>query len=132
MSCRFTLAVVAAIPFALAAPRAGAADIKVLQDLRRHRDGCFDELAVHVDDVKRAVEINAAGATLLTEAISEMGIRVVPTWANFLFCHVGEEAPQMCHLLQDEGFIVRPMTGPWGAPDAFRITIGTDILPPDM
>ena len=78
------------------------------------------------DHVKRAVAVNAAGAKLLTEAISEMGIRVVPTWANFLFCHVGEEAPQMCHLLQDEGFIVRPMTGPWGAPDAFRITIGTE------
>jgi histidinol-phosphate aminotransferase len=75
--------------------------------------------------VQRAVEVNAAGAEVLAKGIAELGIRVVPTWSNFLFCHIGEDAPQLCHLLQEEGFIVRPMTGPWGAPHAFRITIGT-------
>ncbi len=77
------------------------------------------------DHLKRAVENNAAGAKLLIPAIAAMGIRVVPTWANFLFCHVGEDAPQLCQLLQEDGVIVRPMTGPWRAPDAFRVTIGT-------
>ena len=61
----------------------------------------------------------------LTAAISEMGIRVVPTWTNFLFCHVGEDVSSLCQLLQEDGVIVRPMNGPWGAPDAFRVTIGT-------
>ena len=77
------------------------------------------------DHVQRAVENNAVGARLLAAAIAEMGIRVVPTWSNFLFCQVGEEAPHLCQLLQEDGVIVRPMTGPWGAPDAFRVTIGT-------
>jgi histidinol-phosphate aminotransferase len=77
------------------------------------------------DHLKKAVENNARGAKLLTPAIAEMGIRVVPTWANFIFCHAGEDAPQLCQLLQEDGIIVRPMTGPWGAPDAFRVTIGT-------
>jgi len=77
------------------------------------------------DHLQRAVENNAAGATRLTPAIAAMGIRVVPTWSNFIFCHVGEEAAQLCQLLQEDGVIVRPMTGPWGAPDAFRVTIGT-------
>lgn len=75
--------------------------------------------------VQRAVENNAAGAKLLTPAIAAMGIRVVPTWANFLFCHVGEDTAPLCQLMQEEGVIVRPMTGPWRAPDAFRVTIGT-------
>jgi len=77
------------------------------------------------DHVKRAVENNAAGAKLLIPAITEMGIRVVPTWSNFLFCRAGEDAPALCQLLQEDGVIVRPMTGPWRAPDAFRVTIGT-------
>lgn len=77
------------------------------------------------DHVKKAVENNARGAKLLTPAIAEMGIRVVPTWSNFIFCHVGEEAAHLCQLLQEDGVIVRPMGGPWGAPDAFRVSIGT-------
>jgi histidinol-phosphate aminotransferase len=77
------------------------------------------------DHVKRTVANNAAGAKLLIPAIAAMGIRVAPTWSNFIFCHVGEEAAQLCQLLQEDGVIVRPMTGPWGAPDAFRVTIGT-------
>lgn len=76
------------------------------------------------DHVRRAVEANAAGEKLLTSAISEMGIRVVPTWTNFLFCHVGEDVSGLCQLLQEDGVIVRPMNGPWGAPDAVRVTIG--------
>jgi histidinol-phosphate aminotransferase len=75
--------------------------------------------------VKLAVENNAAEAKVLMPAIAEMGIRVVPTWANFFFCHVGEDAASLCRSLQEEGVIVRPMTGGWGAPDAFRVSIGT-------
>ncbi|HUI83938.1 MAG TPA: histidinol-phosphate transaminase [Candidatus Binatia bacterium] len=77
------------------------------------------------EHVQRAVENNAAGESLLAPAIAEMGIRVVPTWANFLFCDVGEDARPLCRALQAEGVIVRPMSGGWGAPNAFRVTIGT-------
>jgi histidinol-phosphate aminotransferase len=75
--------------------------------------------------IQRAVRTNAAEAKLLTQAISDMGIRVTPTWANFLFCRVGEDAASLCRVLQDNGVIVRQMSGPWGAPDAFRVTVGT-------
>lgn len=75
--------------------------------------------------VQRAVQTNAAEAKVLLPAISEMGIRVTPTWANFLFCRVGEDATSLCRALQDNGVIVRQMSGPWGAPDAFRVTVGT-------
>jgi histidinol-phosphate aminotransferase len=75
--------------------------------------------------VRKAIEANGAGERLLAPAIAAMGIRVTPTWANFLFCRVGEDATSLCQQLQEEGVIVRPMTGSWGAPDAFRVTIGT-------
>ena len=74
--------------------------------------------------LRKAVEANAAGEKLLTKAISEMGIRVVPTWTNFLFCQLDEDAGSLCRRLQDEGIIVRHMSGGWGSPDAFRVTIG--------
>ena len=63
--------------------------------------------------------------SLLTVAIADMGIRVTPTWTNFLFCRVGEDAGSLCRALQDDGVIVRHMSGSWGAPDAFRVTVGT-------
>jgi histidinol-phosphate aminotransferase len=75
--------------------------------------------------IQRAVKTNAAEAKLLTLAISDMGIRVTPTWTNFLFCRVGEDAASLCRTLQEDGIIVRHMSGSWGAPDAFRVTIGT-------
>jgi histidinol-phosphate aminotransferase len=77
------------------------------------------------DHIRRAIEMNAVGTKLLTNAISQMGISVTPTWANFLFCRAGEEAHSHCHRLQGHGVIVRPMTGGWGAPEAFRVTVGT-------
>ncbi len=77
------------------------------------------------DHVARAVENNAAQAQVLSSAISEFGIRVVPTWSNFLFCDTGEDARPLCEALQQEGVIVRTMSGQWGAPNAVRITIGT-------
>ena len=77
------------------------------------------------DHVQLAVENNAVGAKLLVPSISETGIRVVPTWANFLFCDTGEPSGPLCHALQQEGVIVRPMSGIWGAPNCFRVTIGT-------
>ena len=73
------------------------------------------------DHVQRALETNAAEAKWLIPAITEMGIRVTPTWTNFLFCRIGDDAGSLCRALQDEGIIVRHMSGSWGAPDAFRV-----------
>ena len=54
-----------------------------------------------------------------------MGLRVVPTWANFLYVEVGEDAAALGKRMQDEGIIIRPLNGKWGAPQAIRITVGT-------
>jgi histidinol-phosphate aminotransferase len=61
----------------------------------------------------------------LSNKIGEMGLRVVPTWANFLYVEVGEDAAALGKRMQDAGVIIRPLTGKWGAPQAIRITVGT-------
>jgi histidinol-phosphate aminotransferase len=80
-----------------------------------------------VDDylhVQRVVENNALQSRLLTQGLSALGYRVVPTSANFVFCDLGEDAAAVANRLQDEGVAVRPL-GHWGAPNCIRVTIGT-------
>jgi len=67
---------------------------------------------------------NAAQVKVLAEGIAEVGYRVVPTWANFLYCGGQDDAAVVAERLQQEGVIIRPL-GPWGAPKAIRVTIGT-------
>jgi histidinol-phosphate aminotransferase len=78
-----------------------------------------DEAHVH-----KALVNNADQAEHLTESLRELGYEVVPTWANFLYCELGENAAAAAQRLQTEGVIIRPL-GPWGAPTAIRVTIGT-------
>lgn len=78
-----------------------------------------DEAHVH-----KALVNNSEQAERLTEGLREVGYEVVPTWANFLYCELGEDAAAVAQRLQSEGVIIRPL-GPWGAPTAIRITIGT-------
>ena len=61
---------------------------------------------------------------MLSGALSELGVRVVPTSANFIYVELGEGAENVARGLQDQGVIVRPLTA-WGAPHAMRVTIGT-------
>jgi histidinol-phosphate aminotransferase len=75
--------------------------------------------------IRKTLENNAAGAEYLSNKIGEMGLRVLPTWANFLYVEVGEDATALGKRMQDEGIIIRPLTGKWGAPQAIRITVGT-------
>ncbi len=75
--------------------------------------------------IRKTLENNAAGTEYLAKKISEMGFRVIPTWANFLYVEVAEDAAAVGKRMQDEGVIIRPLTGGWGAPQAIRITVGT-------
>jgi histidinol-phosphate aminotransferase len=70
------------------------------------------------------VENNAIQSRDLSQGLSALGYRVVPTSANFLCCDLGEEAAAVASRLQEEGVAVRPL-GHWGAPNCIRVTIGT-------
>ncbi len=80
-----------------------------------------------IDDhahIQRVVESNAAQAQILARSLPELGYRVVPTAANFVFCDLGHNAASFTRALQQEGVSVRPL-GAWGAPNCIRVTIGT-------
>jgi histidinol-phosphate aminotransferase len=77
------------------------------------------------EHLAKSVRSNAAEAERLHRELSALGISVVPTWANFLFCEIGDECAAMCQQLQDSGVIVRHMAGDWNAHHAFRVTVGT-------
>ena len=76
------------------------------------------------DHIRRVVANNGDQSLLLTDALSKLGCRVVPTSANFLYCDLGEEASAFAQHLRNEGVSVRPL-GAWGAPNCVRVTVGT-------
>ena len=73
---------------------------------------------------QKTLKNNAEQAERIIAAMTELGYHPVPTWANFLYCELGDDAAAVAKRLQAEGLILRPL-GPWGAPTAMRITIGT-------
>ena len=77
------------------------------------------------DHIRKTVENNRLGAEFLLQKFREMGIRAVPTFSNFIYFEVGEDAPAVAKRMQSEGVVIRPLTGQWGAPRALRVTIGT-------
>ena len=83
-------------------------------------------LAALEDDehIARTVANNAEQAGRLGVGLSEFGYRVVPTWANFLYCDLGEDAAAVAALLRKESVSVRPLAA-WSAPNAIRVSIGT-------
>jgi histidinol-phosphate aminotransferase len=76
------------------------------------------------EHIRKTVENNAAGAAWLMQRFSELGIRAVPTSANFIYFTVDEDADAFAKRMQAEGVIVRSLV-PWGAPNAIRVSIGT-------
>ena len=74
--------------------------------------------------IGRVVSSNASQAQILGVGLSELGYRVVPTAANFLYCEVGTNASALVERLRAEGVSVR-LLGMWGSPNSIRVSIGT-------
>ncbi len=75
----------------------------------------------HVLECVRMIE---AGRHYLYEEFRSLGLRYVPSRANFILVDVGRSAADIYQRLLKEGVIVRPMT-PFGMESALRITVGT-------
>jgi histidinol-phosphate aminotransferase len=73
----------------------------------------------------RVLRNNDQGAEYLMAGLREMGYHPVETWANFLYCEIGEDAAAFAQRMQREGVVIRPLNGEWGARTAIRVTIGT-------
>jgi histidinol-phosphate aminotransferase len=74
--------------------------------------------------IRKTVENNAAGASWLMERFAELGIRAIPTSANFIHFNIEDNGNDFARRMQAEGVIVRSLV-PWGTPNAIRVSIGT-------
>jgi histidinol-phosphate aminotransferase len=77
------------------------------------------------DHFERTMRNNLEQSKWLISEMREMGLHPVESWSNFIYCEVGESAHTLGQRLQQEGVIIRPLTGSWGAPTAIRVTVGT-------
>src|SRR5216683_4263483 len=76
------------------------------------------------EHVMRCIETNAVERKRLSEGLAKLGLRPVPSEANFVFKEVGPEAKAISDDLLHLGVIVRRL-GWMGFPEAIRITVGT-------
>jgi histidinol-phosphate aminotransferase len=75
----------------------------------------------HVLECVRMIE---AGRHYLYDEFNSLGVKFVPSRANFILVDVGRSASDIYQRLLKEGVIVRPMT-PFGMESALRVTVGT-------
>ena len=74
--------------------------------------------------VRRSIESNNAGLAQLTAGLHALGVRCVPSVANFILAEFGYDTEPLSEELTRRGVIVRPMR--WmGFPHAIRISVGT-------
>jgi len=77
-----------------------------------------------VAHIGKTVENNTHQSQRLIQAMAELGYMTTLTWANFLYCELGQNANPLVERLRLEGIAVRGLDQ-WGAKEAIRITIGT-------
>jgi histidinol-phosphate aminotransferase len=74
--------------------------------------------------VRRSLETNRAGLDRLGRGLAELGVRFVPSVANFLLAEFEVEADAISDALLRLGVIVRPMK--WmGFPKGIRVSVGS-------
>lgn len=76
------------------------------------------------DHIAGSIALNRAGKALLTSELTAMGLKVYPSWGNFIMVDTGKDAQVVFNALLRRGVIVRPTTA-WGIKTCLRITIGT-------
>ncbi len=75
------------------------------------------------DFVRRSLEVNAEGHAFLAKALTEKGLTVLPSEANFLCVFIPDKAKIVADRLQKKGIIVRSLHG-FGLETAIRVTVG--------
>ena len=76
-------------------------------------------------ELERRRAVTAEGRATLEDALRELRFHVAsPPVANFVYAETGGDATAIFGALLREGVIVRPL-GPFGAPGAIRVTVGT-------
>lgn len=78
------------------------------------------------DHVQRSIELNALERLRLPPLLAALGLRVLPSQANFLCIDFGRDAAPIHQGLLERGIIVRPM-GSYGMPNFLRVTLGLEV-----
>lgn len=76
------------------------------------------------DFIEQARIINQDGMQILQDSCQRLGLRYVPSTANFLLVDFGRDAMPIFDGLLQAGIITRPVAN-YGLPECLRITIGT-------
>lgn len=76
------------------------------------------------DHVRESVELNAAERLRLPPLLQAMGLKILPSQANFLTIDFARNAAPVHQGLLERGIIVRPMAS-YGLPNFLRVSIGT-------
>ncbi|MDB5905174.1 MAG: histidinol-phosphate aminotransferase 1 [Betaproteobacteria bacterium] len=74
------------------------------------------------DFIRASYELNRAGMTQITEGLTALGLKYIPSYGNFVSFEVEDAAGVFQRLLQ-AGVIVRPIAG-YGMPNHLRVSIG--------
>jgi histidinol-phosphate aminotransferase len=83
--------------------------------------GCLED----AEHAARARISNSLERNFLYTEYERLGLRFIPSFANFILVDMGTSGEAVYEKLMKRGVIVRPMKS-WGLPDTFlRITIGT-------
>lgn len=75
------------------------------------------------EHVRRSLESNRTGLRQLAQGLDALGVKYVPSVANFLLVQFDSDAQRIADELLKLGLIVRPM-GWMGFPHAIRVTVG--------
>jgi histidinol-phosphate aminotransferase len=73
--------------------------------------------------IQKTLRNNLEQSKYLHQQLTELGLRPLETWANFVYVDVGEDSVEIAKKLQNEGIIIRPLTN-WGAKTGIRVSIG--------
>lgn len=76
------------------------------------------------EHVRESVELNAAERLRLPPLLQSMGLKILPSQANFLTIDFARNAAPVHQGLLERGIIVRPMAS-YGLPNFLRVSIGT-------
>jgi len=84
------------------------------------------ELALDdTEHVARCVSLNTQERARVGQELRGMGLRVLPSQANFVTVDFGRPSAPIHQALLEQGVIVRPM-GSYHLPDFLRVSIGTE------
>jgi histidinol-phosphate aminotransferase len=70
--------------------------------------------------------VNSVGMQQLKQGFDEMGLKTIPSVANFLTVDLEREAAPVNQALLEQGIIVRPVAN-YRMPNHLRITIGSEV-----